>query len=81
MYDILKETYNVEKNSFVIPHIIDIDFLNKINPKAHLFKSSDEFKIFIPSAGSVIKGERYVFSIMHRLSNQVKNKKLVTNEY
>jgi len=77
MNDFIKVSHNVEDNSCIIPNIIDLDFLNNIKSKEHFSTSIDEYKIFIPSAGSEVKGERYVFSIMHWITNSIKDKKIV----
>ena len=66
MKEIFKDTYKVNKEIRIIPNLVDIELLDEIKPG--LNKDVNIFRIFIPSGGSIIKGERYIFPIMQLIN-------------
>ncbi len=75
MEETMKQTNKVGKISYVMPNILDIDYLESIAP--YKVDNPDEFKIFIPSAGSIIKGERYISVIIQWISSTIKDKNII----
>jgi glycosyltransferase involved in cell wall biosynthesis len=71
MYQMFKKTYEYSGPVTVIPNMVDTELIASISARdirADLGLSEDSLLIYIPSAGSVHKGSRYVFEIIRRLS-------------
>lgn len=71
MYQMFKETYEYSGPVTVIPNMVDTELIASIPPhdiRADLGLSEDSILIYIPSAGSVHKGSRFVFEIVRRLA-------------
>jgi len=73
MKEEMERSHGVFENCFVVPNYLDETFVNKIQPLRHKRVLDEEYLIFIPSAGSVVKGERYVLSIIMWIHSQVKD--------
>jgi len=69
----MEKSHGVFENSFVVPNYLDETFAQEIQPLRHERVLDEEYLIFIPSAGSVIKGERYTLSIIMWINSQVKD--------
>jgi len=77
MVGVCKETLNVNIPMYVVNNIILKDVINLLS-KEDLYTilniKSDYPLIYIPSAGSKIKGRRYVYEIVRQLTKHAKNK-------
>lgn len=64
-------TYRVDKPVAVVPNILDEEYINCVQPRKVYLQcglSENAIIIYIPSAGSDVKGARYVYEIVRRLS-------------
>ena len=77
MKEEMRRSHNVIDQCYVIPNYLDEKFINSIKLLRHKSVSDDEYLIFIPSAGSDLKGERYILSIILWISKSVSNRKVV----
>lgn len=71
MYQMFKKTYEYSGPVTVIPNIVDTELIASIpahDIRADLGLLDDSILIYIPSAGSVHKGARFVFEIVRRLA-------------
>jgi glycosyltransferase involved in cell wall biosynthesis len=71
MKEIFKRTHDFGGPIAVIPNIIDSDTIESIpasDIRSKIGLSDEAPLVYIPSAGSTIKGSRYVFEIVRRLS-------------
>ena len=72
---VFQETYSFSGEVVVIPNMIDeslIDAISVHDVRAELTLSREVPVVYIPSAGSHLKGARYVFEIVRRLSKACK---------
>lgn len=77
MKEVFKNTYKFNKQIFVIPNIVDKFIIDKVEKKnIHSILKIDNHTpiVYIPSAGSPIKGQKFVVEIMRRISKALKNK-------
>lgn len=73
MENVFRETYGLSLPIDVIYNFVHSDTLKEIKPldlKAQLGMTPQQTLIYIPSAGSTVKGKRYVFEIIRRLGNE-----------
>lgn len=80
MADFTAVSHGVKNDIEVIPNLLDVDFLDGIEPKRLVYdgiSEEDACFIYIPSAGSSIKGERYIFSIMTFINSFLINNNVV----
>jgi glycosyltransferase involved in cell wall biosynthesis len=71
MQEIFRCTHSFDKIVQVIPNLVDNEMIHSIVPadvRSILRLCGDSPLIYIPSAGSPIKGARFVFEIIRRLS-------------
>ena len=71
MEEVFQKTYHVSKPIIVIPNIVDEELINMTDPvsvSGQCEMPGTTICIHIPSAGSEIKGAKYVFEIIRRLS-------------
>ncbi|WP_110954062.1 glycosyltransferase family 4 protein [Anaerosinus massiliensis] len=71
MQNEFNKTYKLKKEIEVIPNIVDSGLINNIiakDMKKELGLTENAVLIYIPAAGSVFKGSRFVFEIIRRLS-------------
>jgi len=75
MRNSMETTFGIDSSTTVIPNVVDIEEILS-TPKANLDEysglSSESTVIYIPSAGSRLKGSRFVFEIIRRLSSTSK---------
>lgn len=82
MYEEFKKTYCFDVNRqkiAILPNIVDEILIDSIPVSDFIKKnnfSKDSIAIYIPAAGSLFKGSRFICEIMRRLSN-LTNKKIV----
>lgn len=72
MKEIFQKTYSFESNITVIPNMIDADCFSKVIPsnlRCQMGLSDETPMVYIPSAGSIFKGSRFVFEIIRRISS------------
>ena len=72
MYQMFKKTYEYSGPIKVIPNIVDAELIASIpahDIRAKLSLPDDSVVIYIPSAGSMYKGARFVFEIVRRISS------------
>jgi len=71
MHEMFSKTYAYTGPVTVIPSMVDSSFIASIpvnDIRTHLGLRKGSVLIYIPSAGSVYKGSRFVFEIMRRIS-------------
>ena len=72
MQEMFNKTYVYSGPVTVIPNMVDVDLIASIPPydiRGKLALPDDSVVIYIPSAGSVHKGARFVFEIVRRISS------------
>lgn len=72
MKDVFENTHTRRPQIKVIPNFVDLSAIDDIDAedvRAALDLPGDASVVYIPSAGSAIKGERFVFEIIRRLSH------------
>jgi len=72
MHNMFMKTYDYSGTVTVIPNMIDVDMIASVptnDVRATLGLRKDAILIYIPSAGSVYKGSRFVCEIIRRLSS------------
>lgn len=72
MYQMFKKTYEYSGPIKVIPNIVDAELIASIpahDIRAKLSLPDDSVVTYIPSAGSIYKGARFVFEIVRRISS------------
>lgn len=75
--DVFKKTFVYNKDIVVIPNIIDESFIGKVSKSdIHVILGIDSSYpiVYIPSAASKVKGEKYIVEIVRRLSAGLDNK-------
>jgi|GEM_PF-399545 len=76
MKNIFKNTFSFNKEIIVLPNLIDEEFINNVIIKdIHSILCIDPSWpiVYIPSAGSKLKGEQFVIEIIRRISHKLKN--------
>ncbi|MDX2470842.1 MAG: glycosyltransferase family 4 protein [SAR324 cluster bacterium] len=76
MLQATQDSHDISVKNSVIPNLIDVDFLNSVQEQKTLTAKGKDYKIFIPSAFSVIKGERFVLSIMQHITHALPQKEI-----
>lgn len=72
MQEMFKKTYVYSGPVTVIPNMVDVELIASIpshDIRGKLALPDDSVVIYIPSAGSVYKGARFVFEIVRRISS------------
>jgi glycosyltransferase involved in cell wall biosynthesis len=72
MQEVFNKTYVYSGPVTVIPNMVDVELIASIplhNIRGKLALPDDSVVIYIPSAGSVYKGARFVFEIVRRISS------------
>lgn len=73
----MQKSHDIFDNCYVVPNCLDEALVQEMQPVRPQSVLDNEYLIFIPSAGSVIKGERYILSIIMWISSRVTNANLV----
>lgn len=77
MKKVFKSTFDYTKDIHIIPNIVDnkyIEGVTKIDLHSIIGIQKNYPIVYIPSAGSKIKGEQYVVEIIRRINKQMNNK-------
>ena len=72
MKNMFAKTYAYQGPVRVIPNVVDVELIASVparNLRCELNLSDDSLVVYIPSAGNIYKGSRYVMEIIRRLSS------------